>query len=188
MTYKEIPSYCDYHWFYEMIFKNIPEGGSTIEVGVWFGHGVAFMSHLSKESKKKLNVYAVDTFKGSNEPTHKKVVESHGGNIYFQFDDYMKQTGSDVVALIGESMQMSEHFEDNSIDFIYLDASHDYENVCKDIISWMPKVKEGGVLAGHDYNSWGGVTQAVNELLPGKQTEKNVWWFNKPKKYDGQEY
>lgn len=188
MKYSDIPSYCDYHWFYERIFKDLPEGAKVAEVGVWFGHGVAFMSHLSKESGKKIDIYAVDTFKGSNEATHKRVVENHGGSIFYQFDEYMKLTGSYVVSLVGESTDMAENFEDGDLDFVFIDAGHDYESVAKDIIAWLPKVKGGGVIAGHDFNSWGGVTQAVNEMLPERQTEKNVWWFNKPKKHDGQEY
>ena len=37
------------------------------------------------------------------------------------------------------------------MDFVFLDAAHDYENVKEDILSWYPKVKVGGWLTGHDY-------------------------------------
>ncbi len=42
-------------------------------------------------------------------------------------------------------------FPDGSLDFVYIDADHSYANVVADIASWAPKVKKGGVLAGHDY-------------------------------------
>ena len=49
----------------------------------------------------------------------------------------------------------SEHaaprFADNSLDFIYLDANHSYKHVRQDLILWFPKLKSGGVFAGHDY-------------------------------------
>ena len=45
----------------------------------------------------------------------------------------------------------SELFEDNSLDFVYIDANHTYEGVKEDIKYWYPKVKPGGLLLGHDY-------------------------------------
>jgi hypothetical protein len=38
-----------------------------------------------------------------------------------------------------------------SLDFVYIDASHDYESVKQDLACWWPKVKFGGMFAGHDY-------------------------------------
>lgn len=42
-------------------------------------------------------------------------------------------------------------FNDDSLDFVYIDANHTYESVVDDINLWYPKVKSGGILAGHDY-------------------------------------
>lgn len=47
-------------------------------------------------------------------------------------------------------------------DLIFIDALHDYEHVMQDISLWWPKVRTGGVLAGHDFNhKWPGVERAV---------------------------
>jgi len=57
-----------------------------------------------------------------------------------------------------------ENYEDNSIDFLYLDADHSYEAVKNDIQKWLPKVR--GTLVGDDYvNVHPGVIKAVNEIL-----------------------
>lgn len=40
---------------------------------------------------------------------------------------------------------------DASLDFAYVDARHDYESVLEDLALWLPKVRPGGILAGHDY-------------------------------------
>ena len=45
----------------------------------------------------------------------------------------------------------AELFQDESLDFVYIDANHTYEAVTEDIRIWYPKVKSGGIIAGHDY-------------------------------------
>lgn len=42
-------------------------------------------------------------------------------------------------------------FEDNYLDFIYLDGSHRFEGFALDLIKWWPKLKDGGIFSGHDY-------------------------------------
>lgn len=75
-------------------------------------------------------------------------------------------------------------FTDASFDFVFIDADHRYEGVKADILGWMPKVKKGGIIAGHDYKVPGrrhpGVKRAVNEIfgddvnvIPMPCT---VWW------------
>ena len=49
------------------------------------------------------------------------------------------------------SAEAAAHFEDASLDFVYLDAQHHYEAVRDDIALWLPKVRRGGVIGGHDY-------------------------------------
>jgi predicted O-methyltransferase YrrM len=61
------------------------------------------------------------------------------------------------------SLEAAAQFEDNSIDFVFIDAAHEYEFVKEDIAAWYPKVKPGGLFAGHDYN-WTGVHKAVSEF------------------------
>jgi hypothetical protein len=57
----------------------------------------------------------------------------------------------------------------HSLDFVYLDANHSYDMVKRDIALWWPKIKWGGVLAGHDIflTTHPGVTVAVCEFLTG---------------------
>jgi len=76
---------------------------------------------------------------------------------------------------------------DHSLGFVYIDAQHRYENVRDDIKNWLPKVKKGGVIAGHDYNPWGdpsrgGVAKAVDQRFPSVNLEidsdsKNCSWW-----------
>lgn len=65
----------------------------------------------------------------------------------------------------------AERFSDSSLDFVFIDGNHLYENVVADIAAWWPKVKRGGLLIGHDYAVYGdadgkwGVKRAVDEFV-----------------------
>lgn len=74
---------------------------------------------------------------------------------------------------------------DNDLFFVYINADHSYESVKADIEAWWPKVKEKGVLCGHDYGNGEtpGVKQAVDEFASKfglkVNTEEIDWWIIK---------
>jgi hypothetical protein len=72
---------------------------------------------------------------------------------------------------------------DRSFDLVFIDAIHLYEDVLADVHAWLPKVKEGGTLAGDDYSpAFQGVIDAVNELFPvgiRHVHETGVWYVHK---------
>ena len=83
------------------------------------------------------------------------------------------------------SLEAAGDFEDQSLDFVYLDANHAYEAVRDDLEAWWPKVKVGGMLAGDDYGiieeQWVdfghgrvrfGVKRSVDEFA--KKRRKNI--------------
>lgn len=71
-----------------------------------------------------------------------------------------------VTFLRGDSAQMAVNVPDASLDLLYLDACHAFECVMADLKAWVPKVKKGGIVAGHDYsNSDYGVMPAVSEFF-----------------------
>ncbi len=64
-----------------------------------------------------------------------------------------------------DSVQASQWFADRSLDFVFIDGNHDYEYVSKDIHTWFDKVRDGGIICGHDYCSQReGVVNAVKEF------------------------
>lgn len=50
-----------------------------------------------------------------------------------------------------DSIEASKDFPDGEFEYIYIDGGHEYETVLRDCIAWWPKLKEGGVFAGHDW-------------------------------------
>jgi len=91
-----------------------------------------------------------------------------------------------------KSIQAVKCIEDEELDLVFIDADHGYENVTEDIKLWLPKVRKGGILYGHDYNEYNkGVIRAVNEIFlephleedeldyPPKEGDKSyVWWVS----------
>ena len=68
----------------------------------------------------------------------------------------------DMVWMRKSSIEGSKLVDDNSLDFVYIDAAHDFNNVIMDLIHWSPKVRSGGIISGHDYSPVNGVIKAVN--------------------------
>lgn len=71
--------------------------------------------------------------------------------------DRLSRFGERSTIMRTTSAEAAEHFDDRSLDFVYLDARHDYTSVLEDLDSWFPKVRLGGIIAGHDY---------LNGMLP----------------------
>ena len=67
--------------------------------------------------------------------------------------------------LVSESTVAAERFDE--LDFVFLDAAHDYQSVLADLQAWWPRIKKGGVLAGHDYDGamFPGVKRAVEAFF-----------------------
>ena len=72
-----------------------------------------------------------------------------------------------VMFLITTSADASSMIADKSMDLIFIDGDHAYEGVNDDIALWTPKLRDGGILSGHDYDDslHPGVVRAVNELV-----------------------
>jgi len=85
-----------------------------------------------------------------------------------------------VKILKGDSVAMADHVEDDSLDFIFIDADHRYDGVVRDLAAWVPKLKPGGLLSGHDIHL-PGVLRAVTEKIKNYQEAgiDNVWFAKK---------
>lgn len=62
--------------------------------------------------------------------------------------------GYDCILIKGWSNEVVKQFEDESLDFVYIDGNHKFEYTVEDIALWSPKVRKGGIIAGHDYRDW----------------------------------
>lgn len=175
-------------WFnfpnlYKYFINVCPAYGTIVEVGSWKGKSLAYLiveAINSKHKNKCIKIYCVDTWLGDK--TTKENKDIINGTLYEKFMKNMTPVIGSFEPLKMTSIEASKKFIDNSLDIVFIDASHEYEDIKSDIIAWLPKVKNTGILAGHDLIPFNGVEKAVKELLPYYEcAEKSCWVFNKNK-------
>lgn len=152
--------------FYKMMVEKAQTPAHFVEVGCWKGRSASFMAVEIINSGKNIQFDCVDNWVGDpNEPVHQTDSAVINGTLFEEFQANLKPVEGKYRPIRLDSVSASGLYKDNSLDFVFIDAAHDYESVKSDIISWMPKLKLNGVLAGHDYYH-PPVKQAVTELLP----------------------
>lgn len=167
-------SWFDYDDFYRTMVRMFPSEAKFVEVGAHRGKSAAFMGVEIINSEKDIRLTCIDYWADDE-----------------VYNDFISST-EPVRSVVGYHKRLSwegaELFEDESIDFCFIDAGHDFFSVKKDLLAWLPKVKVGGVIAGHDYNTEEGkdfnyVSAVVNRVI-GKHKlhfSKNVWIYEKTK-------
>jgi predicted O-methyltransferase YrrM len=162
----------NYQNIYKRIVESVPEGGHIVEVGAWKG---ASTSYLAVEAQhKKLRIDVVDTWSGSQE--HKDISDIKENSLFGTFIDNLRPVINLINPIRTDSVSASKMYADESLDAVFIDADHRYESVKADILAWMPKVKKGGILAGHDYIlAHSGVILAVDELVESPEIIQDCW-------------
>jgi hypothetical protein len=131
-------------------------------------------------SGKKIDFYCIDTWKGSPAPQYQAILRRHG-SVFDAFMRSMKDGGvSEFVSpIVSDSAGAAAYFADRSLDFVFIDASHDFDGVRRDVAAWLPKVRMGGVFAGHDA-ACPGLLNAVSSYVPRSLvTIRGASWFHR---------
>ena len=120
-----------------------------LEIGSFEGRSSCwFLNKIDDDA----SLTCVDTWQGSKEH------EGFDFNpVYQRFKDNTSITRKPdqrlkVMVMTSFKAMANLIADDKKFDFIYIDASHDYESVKKDILNWYPKVKINGYIGGDDYN------------------------------------
>ena len=162
--------------FINIVKENQKRGMKVAEVGVWCGETTCHYAHIVQNNDGI--VYAIDWFKGTDATgcpgytpktfAARNFDENNVDKARLLMEKNLKDYNvADCVDILqGISHEIAKEIPDKSLDICFIDADHSYESVYKDIIAYFNKVKVGGILCGHDYNSGHpGVMRATHELI-----------------------
>lgn len=123
----------------------------VLEVGSWVGNG---STRVIVENIRDAGgtLYCADTWRGSDNVEHHQEYRRQHGTLFGAFHvNVDRYHGLDVVRpLVMSSIEAARIFADRSLDLVFIDGNHGYSHVKQDIRAWLPKVKVGGILCGHD--------------------------------------
>ena len=186
--YGSISGWMDFEDIYGEMVQRAISSAHFVEVGSWMGCSSAYMAVEIANSGKAIRFDCVDTWAGSEEhrDPHSGVffgeLLSNPDWLYSVFIENTKSVAEYLNPIRMESIKAAELYSDNTLDFVFIDASHEYENIKADIAAWYPKVKPGSFIGGHDYY-WPGVFKAVNEFVAAHNylntTQRSSWLIQK---------
>lgn len=131
-------------------------------IGVELGVKEGYLSSTFLSINTDLIMHSVDLW-GSHESISE--THDHDTNYNLAVSNLKKFDGRSIIHKM-LTIDAIKKFDDNSLDFVYIDATHTYEAVKQEIELWSKKVKPDGLISGHDYVSgWPGVIKAVNESI-----------------------
>lgn len=174
-TYKLISGgMCDFREYYDTIAQWLPDDCKVVEVGVADGFSSIYLAEALENMGKKYELVMVDSMQYGGPHQLKEIL-----------NNVQRANLSGVRIEPKDSLNASCMFPDGWADFVFIDASHEYEPTKADIRLWYRKVKDGGRLAGHDF-SCPAVKQAVLEVIPDDilnsyETEKGYGVWDCPK-------
>ncbi|MGK7940286.1 MAG: class I SAM-dependent methyltransferase [Crocosphaera sp.] len=156
---KEVDGYMterELKWLYDNA------NNQSVEIGSYKGRSTTAIGLKLKQSQG--NLTCVDCW--------------HNEDIYNDFKNNIKQAEIPLSMLKMRSVEAASHIPDNSLDFVFIDSSHEYQDTIEEILLWLPKLKSDGLLCGHDYGNpyFPGLKEAVEELCFGFENPVDSIW------------
>jgi len=161
-AYHSIEGWFDFDDIYELALRRCSwrKPARFVEVGAYKGRSACYMAErLVETGLEGVSLAVVDTFAGDDAVGH--------GDLWPEFAGNLERAGllTRLAVHRRPSVEAARGFADRSLDFVFIDACHTYAAVRDDLAAWWPKVKPGGLIAGHDYTNWPGVKVAVDEFV-----------------------
>ncbi len=126
-----------------------PKEMTGLEIGTLGGEGACWLLENCPNLKK---LYTVDPYRSYHEWI---------GRVPQAILDEYRETAKQNFIEHGDRVEMHTSCPDVKVDFVFIDGAHDYESVMHDLMDYVPRVKRGGIICGHDYELSPGVRFAV---------------------------
>lgn len=181
LTWQGISGWFDYHAFWDKALDRVaaaPGARATFaEIGVFFGKSLAYLGAEVKRRNLDVRILAVDLWAPVDEEPDINAAFRREADPHRAFLDNMKKCGvADLVtSLRMTSAEAARDTPDASLDGVFVDADHRYGHVLADIGAWLPKVRPGGWIGGHDVDR-PGVHDAVRKSFGSAFESVDRWW------------
>jgi predicted O-methyltransferase YrrM len=171
-TWEDIPGFFDFKDFYDEQISRVSNGAKFVEVGTHYGKSSIYMATAIKASGKNIEFTTVDSY------NHPRFFSSE--KMFKHFVE-ITNTQSYIKQLVMDQLEAAKVFKDNSLDFVFLDADHSFDGTLNAIKAFLPKLKNGGVIAGDDYDIIGfsNVVKAVQQGLPNFKLQNRIFYYVK---------
>jgi len=162
----------------------VPINGLIVEIGAWKGRSSSAIYTGGSLTK---TIVSIDTWMGSPDESPHDIAKTQDiFHIYMQNmsilgiepRDYLSspfyENRPGVFFIKGDSVESSKHFEDKSIDWLFIDGWH--SQLSKDLDAYMPKMKPNGLLTGHDYFCfYNEIQQEIHKRFYIHQIVHSIW-------------
>lgn len=145
----------DFQKFYSDLAEKMPNNCRVLECGIANCDSVIFLAKEFIKLDKKFKIYAVDNF-------------DYGQYIQIKhcYENLIRAGVAGYVEIIPkESLEAVKDFNDGYLDAVFIDSSHSYPETALEILEWHKKVKDEGIVSGHDFNAEE-VQKSVLEIVP----------------------
>jgi predicted O-methyltransferase YrrM len=163
--------------------QNLPSPAIGIEIGVGLGMNSWFMLTECPNIAVLTGVDHYAAYVDWDKPVSRTEAEAN----YMILQANMPLMGDRFNFIREDSQVAAAQLEDEAYDFVFIDGGHSMKQVLADLDSWVPKVRPGGLVAGHDANlfsvNFAVTSWAKAKGIPSKQVRmvaNDGWYWRKP--------
>ncbi len=185
MSWEQIRGWFDFEDVYDRAIDEAPHEGAIVEIGVAYGKSLAYLARKAIDAgRPDILIIGVDPWESVwGEWDDLSILVDKEGGAREAFEAEMAryapeerqrvtiwQTTGVLAAKLAPGCAVRPSF-------VFIDGRHEHKDVAEDIAAWLPLIRPGGVIAGHDHTpSWPGVETAVREAFPdGYEISKSSW-------------
>ena len=148
--YHKIHDWFHSHELINSVIDYVREPALFVEIGAWKGRSVAYTAVNTINSGKDIKIDVVDTFQGMWE-TQEEYKDYNTSNLLQEFKSNISSVKSIINRIhVMKSIEAAKKYENESLDFVFIDGAHDTQSVYEDCKAWFPKIKKKGIIAGDD--------------------------------------
>lgn len=172
-----IEGWTDYLTWFRNVALSSPPDFSYVEVGAHKGQSILALADCLAEYGKNGTLTALAPSPASLEPDGKELeIEAHS-----------RKSPIPIRVIAGDALETTSGWPDESADLVFLDAPTQYGDLWEQLTAWWPRVKPGGMLAGHDFQDSGWVDVAPTVRRWAREEGLQItyepprnWWVRKP--------